>query len=106
HVICAFCYDNLKVSTLLCGKCFAKIERKRVIRIFFQEVNGPLSDEIRNLHDRVEAIKEDNEALQKSEGELKDRLADLTRMVNEESVKLEKAIKDTAAAIRLKKGIP
>ncbi|KAG8715646.1 hypothetical protein FRC11_001912 [Ceratobasidium sp. 423] len=75
---------------------------KEVIRVFFEEVSGPLSDKIRKLHNQADKIKKENEALRKSEGELQNRLEELTRMVDEEAEKLVKVIKDAKTAVDLK----
>ncbi|EUC54172.1 hypothetical protein RSOL_032520, partial [Rhizoctonia solani AG-3 Rhs1AP] len=100
HIICAICFDTVKLARLPCGACKAMIEHKKVIRVYFNSVNGPLSDQIRELHQRVENIKQENEEMRNTEVLLKNRLAELTRMVDEEADKLEKAIMDTDALNR------
>ncbi|EUC54361.1 hypothetical protein RSOL_042670, partial [Rhizoctonia solani AG-3 Rhs1AP] len=100
HVICFICFGNVKIAPFPCGLCQARIDPKRVIRVYFDSVNGPLSDQIRELHQRVEDVKEENKEMRKTEALLKNRLAELTRMVDEEAEKLEKAIMDTDALNR------
>ncbi|CAE7065365.1 unnamed protein product [Rhizoctonia solani] len=98
HVLCHICYVNTKHGKLRCKACPKMIDHKEVIRVYFTEVSGPLSKEIRDAHDRVEEMKRDLAEWRESDKKLRDRVDEIGAMVEEERKKLQELV-DEANAI-------
>ncbi|GAB1528410.1 hypothetical protein RhiTH_011604 [Rhizoctonia solani] len=123
HVICAMCYDNVKILPRPCGGCGKDIDHRKVIRVYFHEVCGSNSEEVESLERRIEEERQvdgthttvfsltylcncrrETELLRQTEDRLRERLEELTGMVEASAQRLKNAIQSTVEALRSTSG--
>ncbi|KAF8749053.1 hypothetical protein RHS01_10435 [Rhizoctonia solani] len=105
HVICAMCYNNVKILPRPCGGCGKDIDHRKVIRVYFHEVCGSNSEEVESLERRIKRRgKRETELLRQTKDRLRERLEELTGMVEASAQRLENAIQSTVEALRSTSG--
>ncbi|CAE6530553.1 unnamed protein product [Rhizoctonia solani] len=104
HILCHICYTNVGCVTtgMKCKKCKKEIKQENVIRVYFPEVSGPLSKEVRDAHEKVGQMKKDLAEWRESDKKLRDRVDEIGTMVEEERRKLQDLINEVNAVLKSK----